>query len=190
MTGTRPGVDVVVKLGGGLLSDPELFQSTLDTMASFARVNRTVVVPGGGPFANAVRDVDDRFGLSPGAAHWMAILAMDQYAHLIASRLGNALVVDTHDETICALDGGAVAVLAPYQWLKRADPLPHSWDVTSDSLAAWLAGELGAPRLILVKPPGASEPLVDSYFSRALPARVTATVVRAGEPLHTALAAC
>ena len=72
----------------------------------------------------------------------------------------------------------ALPVLAPYRWLRDADPLPHSWDVTSDSIAAWVAGAVGARRLVLVKPPGAAGgDLVDAYFSRALPAEVTAEIV-------------
>ncbi len=45
-----------------------------------------------------------------------------------------------------------------------AAPLPKAWDVTSDTLAAWLAGELKADRLILVKsvdPPSAAETAAD-----------------------------
>jgi dihydroneopterin aldolase len=32
-----------------------------------------------------------------------------------------------------------------------AKDIPWSWDVTSDSLAAWLAGRIGAKRVLLVK---------------------------------------
>ena len=46
---------------------------------------------------------------------------------------------------------GRLNVLAPSAWLLRADPLPHSWDITSDSIAAWIARVLGARRLMLVK---------------------------------------
>jgi dihydroneopterin aldolase len=35
--------------------------------------------------------------------------------------------------------------------LRGAKGIPWSWDVTSDSLAAWLAGRLGAKRVLLVK---------------------------------------
>ena len=35
--------------------------------------------------------------------------------------------------------------------MARAAALPETWDLTSDSLAAWLAGALGAGRLVLVK---------------------------------------
>ena len=57
---------------------------------------------------------------------------------------------------LALLAAGRVPVIAPYRWLREADPLPHSWDVTSDSIAAWLASALGAARLVLVKPPGAT----------------------------------
>ena len=83
-----------------------------------------------------------------------------------------------------------VPVLAPYRWLREADPLPHSWTVTSDSIAAWVAGQVGARRLVLVKPPHArGNELVDSYFQRALPAHVTSTIVSADqmEALNRAL---
>ena len=79
------------------------------------------------------------------------------------------LVVD-HAGVLAAHDRGQVPVIAPLQWLRSMDPLPHSWDVTSDSIAAWLAGALDAERLVLIKSAGASGPaLVDAYFARALP---------------------
>jgi 5-(aminomethyl)-3-furanmethanol phosphate kinase len=183
-------MDLVVKVGGGLLADYPDFANTLEAIAAAAATLRIVVIPGGGVFADAVRLIDRQLTLSANAAHWMAILAMDQYAHVIASRLPMATLVESREAALEALTNGEIPVLAPSRWLKQADPLPHSWDVTSDSLAAWLAGELGATQLVLMKPAEASEPLLDPYFTRALPPHVTATVVRAGAPLHTVLAGC
>jgi probable H4MPT-linked C1 transfer pathway protein len=185
----EPRVDLVVKIGGGLLAQTECFGAVLSAVADAARERRVLVVPGGGPFADAVRAVDSRLRLSDDTAHWMAVLAMDQYAHLIAARLaGGALVANSRDMRM-ALDAGRVPVLAPSQWLREADPLPHSWDVTSDSIAAWVAGAVGARRLVLVKPSGAAgADLIDPYFSRALPADVAATVLSADE-LSSALRA-
>src|SRR5690606_6777814 len=100
--------------------------------------------------------VDARLELSDAAAHWMAVLAMDQHAHLLHGRLPGSTLVDAPADASAALDRGQVPILAPYRWLAAADPLPHSWDVTSDSLAAWIAGAVGASRLVLVKPPGAA----------------------------------
>jgi aspartokinase-like uncharacterized kinase len=175
--------DLVVKIGGGLLAQPESLESVLSILTSAAREHRVVVVPGGGPFAEAVRSVDNRTQLSDDTAHWMAILAMDQYAHLLAERLPCGAVVRSALEAGRAIDGGSVPVLAPSQWLREADPLPHSWEVTSDSIAAWIAGMLRARRLVLVKPAGASgSKLVDAYFARALPADVDAVILAADRP--------
>jgi probable H4MPT-linked C1 transfer pathway protein len=172
-------VSTVVKLGGGVLADPECFEAVLSAIGALARESPLVVVPGGGPFADAVRDQSARLGLSDEASHWMAVIAMDQYAHLIASRLAGALLVATPSEIGGAIRAGRLPVLAPSRWLREADPLPHSWDVTSDSIAAWVAGELGAPQLVLVKPPHAVGELVDAYFPRAVPAGVTPLVIAA-----------
>jgi aspartokinase-like uncharacterized kinase len=166
----RGGVEAVVKIGGSLLRDPERLLQVLDAVADARKECALLVVPGGGPFADAVRATDRRIGLTDDAAHWMAILAMDQYAHLLHSRLRGSTLVSTPAAALAALGAGALPVLAPYRWLREADPLPHSWNVTSDSIAAWVAGALGAPRLVLVKPAGvtgAERGAVDAYFPHA-----------------------
>ena len=165
-------IDVVVKIGGSLLTHPGHVAPVLQTLDDAAAEARLLIVPGGGPFADAVRDVDRQFGLSQEAAHWMAIMAMDQYAHFLASRLRLASVVWGPAEIAAAQRERALPVLAPSRWLRQADPLPHSWDVTSDSIAAWVAGEVGANRLVLVKPPGVGPDAVDAYFHHALPPRL------------------
>ena len=181
----RRHVDFVIKVGGGLLEHVEHLDRVLAAIAEVARTQRVVVVPGGGPFADAVRDADGRLGLGDDAAHWMAILGMDQYAHLLASRLSGAVVVSTSQEIDSGLRQRQIPVLAPSRWLSSIDPLPHTWDVTSDSIAAWVAGELGAARLLLVKPPGASgADLVDAYFERTLPPSVAHDCLAADEAIQ------
>jgi aspartokinase-like uncharacterized kinase len=171
--------DVVIKIGGSLLADVPRFDDTLDALRSLARTQRVLVVPGGGPFADAVRDADNRLHLADSAAHWMAVLAMDQVAHLLAARLGSAAVVTSDGEARDALASGVIPVLAPYRWLSAADPLPHSWNVTSDSIAAWVAGACGAQHLILVKAANASGQLVDAAFDAIRPPRIATTIVTA-----------
>jgi (4-(4-[2-(gamma-L-glutamylamino)ethyl]phenoxymethyl)furan-2-yl)methanamine synthase len=176
--------EVVVKLGGSLLRHPAHFDVALRAIEAEARGAGVLVVPGGGPFADAVRKADERFKLGDSAAHWMAVLAMDQHAHLIVGRLHCGVIVGSAHEAAAAIASGSIPVLAPYRWLRDVDPLPHSWDVTSDSIAAWVAGAVGARRLVLIKPPGAADgDLVDAYFSRALPAGVTAEIVAADDRL-------
>jgi 5-(aminomethyl)-3-furanmethanol phosphate kinase len=162
-------IDVVVKLGGGLLAHAAHFEAVLATLVDVAASTRLLIVPGGGPFADTVRRIDRDLSLSDDAAHWMAVLAMDQYAHLVVSRLHGAALVNGRQEIAMALAGAHVPVLAPSRWLHEVDPLPHSWDVTSDSIAAWVAGMVRAPRLVLVKPPQAGKDAVDPYFHRIRP---------------------
>jgi aspartokinase-like uncharacterized kinase len=170
-------VEVVVKIGGSLLAHPPHVAPVLAALDEAAAATRLLVVPGGGPFADAVRDVDRRVGLSQEAAHWMAILAMDQYAHFLVSRLRAASLVFAVSDIGLAYGRRELPVLAPSRWLAEADPLPHSWDVTSDSIAAWVAGVVGAARLVLVKPPGAVADGVDAYFRRALPVEISPAVI-------------
>ena len=183
-------VETVVKIGGGLLAHAEQFDATLKTIGAVMRTCRVLVVPGGGPFAETVREIDHRVDLSEDAAHWMAVLAMDQFAHLVVSRLPGSTLVTEPQEITAALREGRLPVLAPSHWLREADPLPHAWAVTSDSIAAWVAGAVGARRLVLVKPPGAAgSGLVDDFFTRALAAHVTSVIVAAdrGDALYSAL---
>ncbi len=179
-------VDAVVKLGGSLLAsgDP---RALLLALVAAARTHRIVVVPGGGPFADAVRGTTARLEPGSSAAHWMAILGMDQHALLLAALAPEARRVSTPVEIAATTEAGRLAILSPHAWLREADPLPHGWHVTSDSIAAWLAGQLGARRLVLVKSGEAPEALpraglVDPYFETALPAGVACRIVGARSP--------
>jgi len=176
-----PRVDTVVKVGGALLAQPGPLDSVVKALESaVTRGDGIAVVPGGGPFADAVRRVDAVLGIGPDTAHWMAVLAMDQHALLIASRTRHARVVEHPAEVTGALVHGRLPVLAPYRWLRARDPLPHTWDVTSDSIAAWACGELHARQLVLVKPVvGDRAKLVDPYFERALPNDVRVVIADA-----------
>lgn len=143
-------IDAVVKVGGSLGRGARL-PELCACLAELGGRHRLLVVPGGGAFADVVRDHDARFGLRPSAAHWMAVLAMDQYGHLLADLSPGCALVRTLDEAHARLAGGGVAVLLPSGLLRRYDALPHSWSVTSDSIAAWLTGLTDARLLVLLK---------------------------------------
>lgn len=177
-----PGGPVVVKIGGGLLATPGALDGVARALTTAAQRHRLVVVPGGGPFADAVRRFDAVHGLSPAAAHWMAILAQDQFAYALADRmLGAALASDT-DAIHAAHAAARLPVLAPYRWMRAADVLPHEWEATSDSVAAFLAGALDAELLVLVKPvSGAVGELTDRCFAETLPAGMPVLVLGVDE---------
>jgi 5-(aminomethyl)-3-furanmethanol phosphate kinase len=171
-------IDVVIKVGGALLSLDDAFPRFMTSINRISSDRSFLVVPGGGPFADAVRSVDERHSLDSDDAHWMAILGMDQYAMLLASRIGNSELVHRHGEIARARVRGRIPVLAPYGWLRESDPLPHSWDVTSDSIAAWIAARVGARELVLIKPSAHNEQSpVDRYFERVRPAALKCTIV-------------
>lgn len=83
----------------------------------------------------------------------MALLAMDQYAHLLHDLTGGSRLVTTFSEAENCLDSGYLPILLPAGILSRVSQahLPHSWEVTSDSLAAYLAARTGAGLLVLLK---------------------------------------
>lgn len=122
----------VVKLGGSLANHAGEIIPVLRT----AR-RPLLIVPGGGAFADAVR----QSGAGGDAAHWMACAAMDQYGWMLAAR-------GIKTTPRLARPAGP-RILLPYCALRRHDPLPHSWDVTSDTIAAWVAGILGGNLLVL-----------------------------------------
>jgi 5-(aminomethyl)-3-furanmethanol phosphate kinase len=168
---------VVIKIGGGLLGKSGALEAVCAAVGAMGRREPVVVVPGGGPFADAVRELDRDAGLSADTAHWMAILAMDQYAHVLAERIDGAALVEDSGAIAGTLAAGRVAVLAPSRWLRAADPLPHSWDATSDSVAAFVAGALDAKRLVLVKPSEVGMEGVDRCFVTVVPAGLEVSVV-------------
>ena len=142
---------VVVKFGGSLFGSPE--RQSLLRLAARAGA---VLVPGGGPFADAVRDAQPALAFGDGAAHAMAMLAMAQAAHLLHEAEPALALCGDAPEIAAALARGEGAIWRPAA-LDVAPDLPASWDVTSDSLALWLAVELRAARLMLLKS-AAAEP--------------------------------
>ena len=151
----------IVKLGGSHARGGRL-REWLDAIRG--QSGRVVVVPGGGPFADVVRSMQSEIGFDDAAAHEMAMVAMSQFGRALQSlRPGFALAASLEDFA-AALAVGSTPIWSPER-MALAAKLPASWDITSDSLAAWLAGKLRAERLILVKH-GAS-----SGAARALAAR-------------------
>jgi aspartokinase-like uncharacterized kinase len=146
---------VVVKIGGSLMKEaPELVDRLVkefgsgspkipdEGYASEGLPFSILIVPGGGVFADAVREVDEKFSLGADEAHWMAVLGMEQYACYLKDK-SCAVAIDS----IADLPHG-VSLLFPYRLLRNEDPLPHTWNVTSDTIAAWVAKQTGA---VLIK---------------------------------------
>ena len=135
----------VIKLGGSLLSAGVL-PACLDKIAHCS--GQVLIVPGGGVFADQVRSAQKDWGFDDLAAHRMAVLAMQQMALLFNSLKPDFVLFDRTSEC-CQM--AKTAIWSPdIQELDDAG-IAASWDISSDSLAAWLAGRVAANELLLVK---------------------------------------
>ena len=139
----------VVKLGGSLADYPDDLRHWLKALAEAGK-GRIVIVPGGSFFADWVRETQNKWGFDDVAAHAMGLRAMEQYGLMLCGIQKSLVPARTEAEIRKALQENQVPVWLPVQTLASEDLSP-SWDVTSDSLAAWLARRLTAERLVLVK---------------------------------------
>lgn len=139
----------VVKLGGSLLGAEELTR-WLDILARYSNGN-IIIVPGGGVFADAVREAQRLAHLDDQSAHKMAVKAMDQYGELLASL--NPTIAVANSELEIAERGfqHRAIIWLPSKMVCADEAIPAHWQVTSDSLAAWLAAKLNVEHLVLVK---------------------------------------
>ncbi len=146
----RPGEarPVVIKLGGSLAFSPHL-ASWLE--ASTRGGLGVVLVPGGGPFADTVRQAQERWHFGDRLAHVMAIHAMEQFGRMLTGLVEGLVPAETPQALANTLSAGRTALWMPGHMTLDCRDIPASWAVTSDSLAAWLAAQIDADRLVLVK---------------------------------------
>ena len=139
---------VVVKLGGSLAETGRL-KSILSLVSKAERP--VVIVPGGGPYADAVRDSQRALGFSDEAAHDMAILAMNQMGLAMISLDQRLVAAETLKTMRQAGKEGRIAVWLPAKLCSSDRAIPRDWSITSDGLAARLAERLGGAHVVLVK---------------------------------------
>ena len=166
---------MVVKLGGSLAGSAGL-REWLRMLGACGQ--KIVIVPGGGPFADIVRTLQPLMGYDDAAAHDMALLAMAQYGHALASLCRSGVLVSAISAIAAIWRRERLPVWSPLALVGDYASIPPGWDVTSDSLAAWLAGQLGARRLLLVKSVDAAELEVDHLKVRGIVDCRFATMLR------------
>ena len=150
---------IVVKLGGSL-SQSDALVKCLDSVEQNYQGRAVVIVPGGGGFADQVRLAQQRWQFNDKTAHYMAILAMQQMALLFNGIKGNFTIASSLLDIQKQLNKQKIVIWSPDIVELDKAAIQASWDITSDSLAAWLAGVLSAKELILVK-----SAIINSSFS-------------------------
>ncbi|EAU40032.1 amino acid kinase family protein [Fulvimarina pelagi HTCC2506] len=138
----------LVKLGGSTVRSPNL-QRWIKAIEHASEP--TVVVPGGGPFADAIRKMQARLGYDDATAHEMSVLAMEQFGCVLLNLSERFVKAETIEAIHAALNNGNIPVWLPRHMVMKAEEIPQNWSVTSDSLAAWIQQQLGAEQLCLVK---------------------------------------
>jgi len=143
---------VVLKISGHLIKMPAELRRLLSTVEEVHReCQPVVVIPGGSIFADAVLELQRCIGFSDGIAHWMAIKAMEIYGIYITMHSSIGVEVEDLGGVERVIEKGLLPIILPYRVAKRFDELPHSWSVTSDSIAILVAGKLGCEKVFLAK---------------------------------------
>jgi aspartokinase-like uncharacterized kinase len=163
-------MDAVIKIGGSLAEEPERLRVLCAKLGEFAKKFAIVVVPGGGRFADVVRDFDQRFTLSSGISHRMAILGMDQFGLLLSQIIPDSCATYLLSDAKQLSEIRVVPVFLPSRLMFREEPLENSWDVTSDSIAAYVAGRLHVAKVVLVTD-------VDGIFTKDPKRHADATLI-------------
>lgn len=130
---------LVLKLGGSLYESDRLGE----VLPRVARAGRpVVVVPGGGPFADAVRAEHAAGRITETTAHDLAVLAMQQMGRVLSARQTGFALVDTDENLAWASRTGQPSIWMPERLTRNATTIARNWSMTSDGLAAWLAARL------------------------------------------------
>lgn len=179
MSGSRR----VIKLGGSLLSMPDLIPSFRAWIVRQPPAANVVIV-GGGAAADAVREADHLHRLDETTAHWLCIRMMSVQAEMLAALLPEATLIDDFVRCSEHVNVSGLSVFDVERFLRNDEPttpgmpLPHGWHVTSDSIAARVAQLLEVDELVMLKstlPPRGSDVrslaacgYVDEYFPQAV----------------------
>lgn len=133
----------VVKIGGSLFPDYAI------ELANQLKNTNSLIILGGGEFVNLIRKYDSDQNFSSEITHFTAIDCMDIIAKLVDDKVDSTKLAFSIDEIIKISDDGFTPIFVVSDFLKKEDPFDCSWDVTSDSIAAYVAHILNANLFIV-----------------------------------------
>ena len=133
----------VVKIGGSLFPD-----YAIDLAKRLENTNSCIVL-GGGEFANLIRKYDNEINFTEETNHWTAIDCMDIIAKLVSDKVDSAKLAYSINDVNQIADEGFTPIFIVSEFLKTEDFFECSWDVTSDSIAAYISHLLNAKLLIV-----------------------------------------
>lgn len=147
-TKAASGERLIIKVGGSLAETGRLSE----VLALIVQARRPViVVPGGGQFAEKVRDLQNALRFDDASAHRLAMLGMHQMAEVYFKLQPRLAPADSIEGIARILAIGQIPVWLPLQMSQDDPGIPADWTITSDGLAARLAERMGGLPLVLLK---------------------------------------
>ena len=143
---------IIAKLGGNIIENRKNLKSTISQFKQICEYNlvqKIVIVPGGGSYANFVRMLDKKINIGDDLSHWMAIFAMNSNGITINQQYSELTCYSNLDQL--KKSKKKIIIFLPYDYFYQLDDLPHSWDVTSDSITLYIAHQLGLKDCFLIK---------------------------------------
>ena len=141
---------VIVKLGGSLFNS-RLLPNWLDKLATLSQRESIIIVPGGGPFADQIRQAQQQHNIDDAHAHHMALLAMSQFGLLLLSLCDRSIPLYYPTQAPFKAPENMLSIWLPDNNLLKEKQIRQNWETTSDSLALWLAHQLKPKKLTLLK---------------------------------------
>jgi len=144
--------EAVFKIGGKILENSNNVKSTFSQLIQLYEekiLQKIIIIPGGGSFANFVRRLDEDLDIGDDLAHWIAIYSMNYNGIILNEKYPN---LESIEKLRTFQDAKQMfCIFLPYSFLREDDALPHNWDVTSDSIALYVANKLKVSQCFLIK---------------------------------------
>lgn len=133
----------VIKIGGSL------FPHHAIKLTNKLKNTDSIIILGGGEFANLIRKYDEILNLTNPTAHKTAIECMDILSQLVFDKTKNTEICYTLEDAQKINNKGQIPILLTSKILDENNIFECSWNVTSDSIAAYIAHLLNAKLLIV-----------------------------------------
>ena len=142
----------IFKIGGRILDNSKDLTTTVAQLTQLYEdqiIKKIILIPGGGTISNFIRELYNEFQINDELAHWMAIYSMNYNGIILNKKFPHLNLFDNLDQL--KKKKSFIVVFLPYEYIKSNDALPHNWNVTSDSIALYIAYKLGVKECFLIK---------------------------------------
>jgi aspartokinase-like uncharacterized kinase len=108
-------------------------------VAKAIKGTNSLIITGGGEFANLIRKYDKKIKFSNSVTHQTAIETMNITSKLLNDKLNFTKIVDNLDDAKQTSKNGEIPILISSKILDEKNPLENSWKVSSDSISAYIS---------------------------------------------------